>query len=143
MADWKEILSDNDEQLTEAQLLQYLANDVAEAEKDLIERKISNSAFETDALQGLLQVKDKAQLQQDLKHLHQKLQQLTAKRQRKEKRTIKIFEWIVLAIILLLFVCVIGYIIINLQNKTPLHTQNLNQSFYSLFRCLRQSSTAI
>ena len=124
MANWKDILSNNEEQLTEEELLKYLDDDIADEEKLLIENKINNSPFEADALQGLLQVENKVNLPKHVKQLNQKLQQLTAKRQRKEKRKIRIFEWMVLALLILLFTCIIGYIIIHLHSKSKVHIEN-------------------
>lgn len=85
MADWKDILSDNEQQLSEEELLKYLDDNVPEEEKYSIEKKIDNSPFEADALQGLLQVQNKENLHKHVNQLNQKLHQLTAKRQRKEK----------------------------------------------------------
>jgi hypothetical protein len=126
MADWKDILSDYEEQLSEDELLKYLDDNVSQEERHAIEKRINNSAFESDALQGLLQVKNKKTLQKQLNLLNQKLGQLTAKRQRKEKRKIKIFKWVVLTLLILLFTCVVGYIMIRMQDKSKLHTQNLS-----------------
>ena len=118
MANWKDILSDNGQQLTEEELLKYLDNDIDEEEKYMIEKKINDSPFENEALQGLSQVQNKDNLQKHVNQLNQSLAKLTGKRQRKEKRKIRIFEWIILTILFLLFICVMGYIIINLYNKS-------------------------
>ena len=123
MVDWKDILSENEAQLSDEELLKYLENDIPEEEKYSIEKKINSSPFEADALQGLAQVQDKDNLKKHVSQLNKKLQQLTAKRQRKEKRKIRIFEWIILAIILLLFTCIISYIIISLHDKSQHHTK--------------------
>lgn len=123
MADWKDILSENEEQLSEEELLKYLDSNISEEEKYSIEKKINNSPFETDAFQGLSQVQNKDNLKKQVNQLNQKLHQLTAKKPRKEKRKIKIFEWIILAILILLFICIISYVIIYLQNKSSIHTQ--------------------
>ena len=132
MADWKDILSDNEAQLSEEELLKYLENDLPEEEKYSIEKKLNAGPFEADALQGLAQVQNKDNLKKHVSQLNKKLQQLTAKRQRKEKRKIRIFEWIILAILLLLFICTLGYIIISLYNKSNLHTHVISKAF-SLF----------
>jgi hypothetical protein len=128
MADWKDILSDKEEQLSDEELLKYLDENISDDEKVSIENKLNNSDFEADALQGLLQVQDKDNLQKHVNHLNQKLHQLTSRRQRKEKKKIKIFEWIVLTILLLLFICIICYIFIVLQHKTHVQTQILDQA---------------
>jgi hypothetical protein len=133
MADWKTILSDNGQQLTEEELLKYLDVNISEEEKYAIENKINSSPFEADALQGLLQIRNKQNLPKDITQLNQKLLQLTAKKPRREKRKINMFQWIILTILLLLFICVILYVIIVLQVKTHVHA-HIPTSMYLSFK---------
>src|SRR4051794_7931812 len=118
MADWKDILSGNEDQLTEEELLRYLHHDISDHEKDLIEKKILSSPFESDALEGLARVPNQERLQKQVSQLHLKLRQLTAKKTRKEKEKIKIYEWMILAILILLFLCIITFMIISLHNSS-------------------------
>lgn len=122
MDDWKNILFENDEQISEEELLKYFSNDVSEEEKCALEKKMS-SPFETDAVQGLSQVQNKQSIEKHVGQLNRNLRQLTAKRPHKLKQKIKVFEWSLLALLLLLFICVIGFIIISLGSKGHLHTQ--------------------
>lgn len=130
MADWKDILSDNEQQISEEELLKYLDVDTPEEEKHAIESKINNNPFEADALQGLLQVQNKKNLEKSVNQLNQKLHQLTGKRHHKTKREINVFEWSILTLVLLLFICIIFYIIMILNGKSEHHAQiiinNLN-----------------
>jgi len=114
MTDWKDILPGKDELLTDEDLLKYLHANISEEEKDNFERKIISS-FESDALDGLQQIKDKDLLQSHVKQLHQKLPQLLrSKKKRPEKKLLQDFQWTVLALVLLLFICVLGYFIIHI-----------------------------
>ena len=128
MGDWKDILSDSEEQLSEEDLLKYMDNNTSEEEKRRIEHKLDNSPFEADALQGLLQVQNKTQLKKQVNQLNQKLQQITGKRQRKEKRKINSFELIILTVVLLLFVSIVCYALIILLHRTPQHIGSLLKS---------------
>jgi hypothetical protein len=121
MADWKDILSDREEQLSEEDLLKYVDENTSEDEKRLIELKIDSNPFETDALQGLLQVQNKTQLKKQVNQLNQKLQQLTSKRHRKQKRKIDSSEIIIITVILLLFVFVVCYAIFILLPAADQH----------------------
>lgn len=113
MADSINILSENEEQLSDEDLLKYLDDNISEDEKCIIEEKLSNSSFENDAIDGLQQINNPAQLQKHVKELNKKLrQQLRLKKQRKAKRKIKDFQWAIVAILLLLFICVITYFFI-------------------------------
>ncbi len=128
MGDWKDILSDNGERLSEEDLLKYIDDNTPEDEKRRIEHKLDSSPFEADALQGLLQVQNKTQLKKQVNQLNQKLQQITGKRQRKEKRKINSFELIILTVVLLLFVSIICYAVIILLHRTPHQTQTESKS---------------
>lgn len=128
MVDWKNILSESEKSLTDEELLKYLMNDIGGAEKDTIEEKINNNAFEADAIHGLKRMQNKENLKKHVSYLNQKLQQITGKRQKKEKKQIKIWHWILLAVILLLFMCLISYFIIALQSSKPLHSHALSNN---------------
>lgn len=114
MTDWKDILPGKEELLTDEDLLKYLHENISEEEKDDFEKKIISS-FESDALDGLQQIKDKDQLQNHVKQLHKKLPQLLrSKKKRPEKKLLQNFQWIILTLVLLLFICVLGYFIIHI-----------------------------
>lgn len=112
MADWKEILFDNKEKLTDNDLLSYLHDELPEEEKNLLEKKITGS-FENDALEGLQQIKDKQRLSNHVQQLNKKLPKLLRhKKQLSEKNRLKDFHWSILAIVILLFLCLMAYVMI-------------------------------
>lgn len=129
MADWKNILPDN-EQLSNEDLLKYLANNTSEEEKHAIEKKFSDSSFESDAIDGLQQIKNLERLKNHVSQLNQKLhQQLLSKKQRKEKRKIKDFQWIIFTIVILLLLCIISLAIISMHNKnSSAHTHTIHNA---------------
>ena len=118
MAEWKNILPDNNEQLSNEDLLKYLDSRTSEEEKYAIEKKFSDTSFESDAIDGLQQIKSQARLKNHVSQLNQKLQQqLISKKHRKQKRKIKDFQWILLAVVILLLLCLISLAIISMHNK--------------------------
>jgi len=123
MDDWKEILSADNEKLTDEDLLKYLNGNLSEEDKNRIEIKITGS-FESDALDGLKQIKDKEQIQGHIQQLNQKLPQLLRhKKHWSKKKEIKDLQWIIIAIVILLLLCIMGYIVIKMNNK-PASTYN-------------------
>ncbi len=113
MADWKDILSPDEEKLTDEDLLRYLHDDLSEEEKKLFEQK-ATGAFESDALNGLQQIKDKDTLRRHVYQLNKKLPQLLRNKNKQlEKKRQKDFQWIILTIIILLFICIMSYVIIH------------------------------
>ena len=118
MAEWKNILPDNNEQLSNEDLLKYLDSNTSEEEKYAIEKKFSDTSFESDAIDGLQQIKNQERLKNHVSQLNLKLQQqLISKKHRKEKRKIKNFQWIILTIVILLLLCLISLAIISMHNK--------------------------
>ena len=137
MAEWKNILPDNNEQLSNEDLLKYLDSSTSEEEKYAIEKKFSDTSFESDAIDGLQQIKSQERLKNHVSQLNQKLQQqLISKKHRKQKRKIKDFQWIILAVVILLLLCLISLAIISMHNKNRsaynhiiLHGERLNVHF--------------
>jgi hypothetical protein len=118
MADWKEILSDNGQQVSDEELLKYLDDNTPEEEKAVIEDKITNNSFESDAIDGLQQINNPERVKKHVSQLNQKLhQQLHSKKHRLEKGKIKDFQWVILTLLILLFICFISYFIMHLNNK--------------------------
>jgi membrane-bound ClpP family serine protease len=123
MADWNDILSNHNGRVSDEELLKYLVEEMSVEEKLAIEKRIAEDPFEADAVEGLTSVENKDNLPNSVKQLNQKLQQQLFTKRRREKRTVKLFEWMILAIVILLFVCIATYLIILIQNKAAGHTQ--------------------
>lgn len=99
-------------------MLKYLDSRTSEEEKYAIEKKFSDTSFESDAIDGLQQIKSQERLKNHVSQLNQKLQQqLISKKHRKQKRKIKDFQWIILAVVILLLLCLISLAIISMHNK--------------------------
>jgi hypothetical protein len=122
MGNRNEISYEHEEQLSEEEMLRYLDEDITSEEKERIEKKAGPNSFEYDALQGLSQVTNKESVHSHVNHLNGKLRQLTFKKPRKHKEKIKVSEWLILAILILLFICVMGFIIISIHNNNFFQT---------------------
>ena len=113
-----------DETLSNEDLLRYVNERTSAEEKNVIEEKIFEQAFEKDALEGLQKVKNVTSITKQVEYLNEKLkQQLQSKKQQKEKRKIMDMQWIILAVILLLFICIVSYMVVRLQHKVQQHTE--------------------
>ena len=126
MGDLKNILSGNEEPLSEEDLLKYLENDSSLEERHSL-NSLAEGSFESDALEGLKQIENTEKVKRHVKQLNQKLQkQLQAKRQRKEKGKIKDFQWIIITLLLLIFICIVGYVLIRMSNNAASqHSSNM------------------
>jgi hypothetical protein len=128
MADLRDILSDDEEQLNEDELMKYLDNNLSDEEKHEFEKKLAGSSFANDAVDGLKSFKNKQSLNDYVNQINKNLdKQLQLKKQQKEKRKIKELGWIILAVILILFICLISYFVIHLYNQ-PANSSHKNSS---------------
>ena len=112
--DLKNILSENNKDIEQEKLLDYLNKNLPAAEAHEVEKQMANDEFMNDAVEGLENFKDKKdvlllvqQLNEDLKKQTQK------KKQKKEKRKLKEQPWLYFTIILILLLAIIGYVIIK------------------------------
>ncbi len=124
MAEWKDILSDEEEQVSEQELMKYLDGDLSEEEKYVIEKKMAASGFENDAVEGLQQFDDKTAVQQSVELLNKNLhKQLASRKLRKDKRKLKDSGWVLIAALIILGVCILGYVVIRIY-----HQQKINEA---------------
>jgi len=121
MGDWKDILSDSEEPLSEEDLLKYLEK--TSGEKRHLVDDLEEGSFESDAIEGLQKIQDTEKVKKHVKQLKQKLQQeLQSKKQRNEKGKIKDFQWMIITLLILLFICIVGYLLIKMHSIPLLET---------------------
>lgn len=117
MADWNDILK-NDEPLNEQELLKYIEGNPSEQERFAIEKQMTDSAFVNDAIEGLKQFEHPNQLQALKDQLNKQLKkEINKKGKRKKIRKIQDQQWLVVAILSILFLCIVGYLLIHFYSK--------------------------
>lgn len=122
MSDLKDILNEEDD-LQNDDLLKYLHGDISKDDQHKVERQMADSDFVSDAVEGLQHVRNKRSIEQYVEELNHNLQkQVSAKKQRKEKRKLKDQPWILIAVVVVLSLCVLAYVVIRYQQKHPAPT---------------------
>ncbi|BAV05223.1 hypothetical protein SAMN05421788_105321 [Filimonas lacunae] len=117
MRNFEDILADEQDDLNDEELLKYLEGQLDAAQQHNVEKKMADSAFLNDAMEGLASFPSKKQLKAQVKHLNKGLQnQLDTRKQRKEKRKIKDLPWILVAAVIILLLCVLGYTVLHLYH---------------------------
>lgn len=109
MADFKEILQEDSEPISNDEVLRYLDGKTTNAQRNAFEKKLSNACFESDAIEGLQQMKTQ-KLHKQVTHLKKHLSKQL--RSKKGNKKINYFNWLVLAIIIILFLCAVSYVVI-------------------------------
>src|SRR6266566_7047799 len=109
------ILKNSNKDIDNQKLMDYLSGKLSEQEKHEVEKLVADSEFMNDAMEGLEKIQDKNKLQAYVEQLNKDLQnQLKKKKIRREKRRLKEYPWVYVAIILILLFCIIAYAIIRL-----------------------------
>jgi subtilase family serine protease len=110
----KDILSHLNPDIDQETLLRYLQGKLSSDEQHSMEKKMMDNDFNMDALEGLEGIKNKNQIQSLITQLNNDLRKKTEKKKRaKEKRSISLDPWVIIAIIIILARIVISYVIIR------------------------------
>ena len=112
--DLKDILSNNNNEIDNRQLMDYLRNQLNNADKHEVESTMNDDAFMNDAVEGLQNFDAKKDVQTYVTQLHDDLQkELSKKKKRKDKRRIKEQPWVYLAIIIILLLLVLCFVVLK------------------------------
>ena len=92
----------------------YLQDKLSSEMKHEVEKKLLESEFTDDAVEGLKEIKDKKQIAYMVEMLNRDLKKkLAKKKQRREKMRIKHQPWLYISILILILLVVISYIVIR------------------------------
>ena len=120
MADTNNILR-QDTEFTEEQLMEYLNNNLSNDEQHAIEMQMVESAFLADAVEGLQEFDNKKDISNYTKELNKQLLKYTTKKKvRKNKRKFKQQDWVIIAVIIIMMLCLLGYFVVNEFEKNNL-----------------------
>jgi len=110
----KDILSNLKTDIDQETLLLYLQDKLSEEKKHEVEKKLMDSDFDGDALEGLQQFDDKKKINHVVEMLNRDLnKKVEKKRQRRQKLVLKDQPWIYITILILILLIVISYLIIH------------------------------
>jgi hypothetical protein len=110
----KDILSNLKTDIDQETLLLYLQDKLSEEKKHEVEKKLMDSDFDEDALEGLQQFGDKKHINHVVEMLNRDLKKkVEKKRQRRQKLVLKDQPWIYITILILILLIVISYLIIH------------------------------
>ena len=117
MADWKDILNNEERTLGEDELLQYINGNTLPEQKQQIENLASDS-FEADALEGIQKLQNPTNAKQHAAALKTQLRKhLRSKKRRKTKTPNGDAQFIVYAVIILLLICILVYTVVKVLSS--------------------------
>ncbi|HVE62020.1 MAG TPA: hypothetical protein VNA26_09380, partial [Chitinophagaceae bacterium] len=101
-------------------LLLYLQGKLSAEKQHELEKKLMDSDFETEALEGLQKIKDQQGVSAIIEQLNRELKKKTQKRkQRKEKFRLNTDPTVWVTIIIILFLIIISYLVITSRLPKP------------------------
>jgi len=108
------ILANSNKDIDNQLLMDYLSGKLSGEALHELERSMADSEFLNDAVEGLQQVGNKKDMQAYVDQLNASMQKtLEKKKQRRLKRRLREDPWALLAVILVIVLCVLGYIVIR------------------------------
>jgi hypothetical protein len=117
MRNFEDILANEHDDLNDEELLKYLEGQLDAEQQHEVEKKMMDSSFVDDALEGLAAYQSKEKLKLQVQQLNKGLQkQLNTRKQKKEKRKIKELPWVITAVIIILLLGLLGYLVLHVYH---------------------------
>ena len=116
MEDLTNIWNENDE-LNEEQLMNYVKGKSTEEDTHDVERKMADSSFINDGVEGLQQFSSAEKINAYVQQINDDLHHKLADKKNKSRRSINNLSWEIIGVILIVLLCILGYVIINMVRK--------------------------
>ena len=112
----KDILSNLNPDIDQETLLLYLQGKLTAGEQHEVEKHMMDNDFDSDAIEGLQNFRDKKELGSLVNQLIKELKKRTEKKKRfREKLKLRFDPWLIVAIILILLLAIISYFLVHRQ----------------------------
>jgi len=116
MTDIDHIL-DKEGEISEDQLLQYLSGELSGEERHAVEKKMIDSQFVNDAIEGLQAISDPRHVQRYVADLNMQLKKQVSGRRAKKRRITMSMNWILLCVVIVLMLGVMAWLAIHFLQK--------------------------
>jgi CHASE3 domain sensor protein len=106
-----------DDELNVEQLMNYVKGKSAGEEEHTVEKKMAESSFVNDAVEGLQNFSSTEKVNSYVQQINEQMHQRLAEKKQGRKNNIKSLSWEIIAVIVIILLCLIGYIVIQMMNK--------------------------
>ncbi|MEO8711294.1 MAG: hypothetical protein ABI405_04175 [Parafilimonas sp.] len=103
--------------LNEEQLINYVKGKSTEEDTQAVERKMADSSFANDGIEGLQQFSSAEKIDAYVQQINDDLRYKLSDKKIKNKRGIKNNSWEIIAIIIIVLLCILAYVIITMMRK--------------------------
>jgi hypothetical protein len=112
--DLKDILSHLNPDIDQETLLLYLQGKLSAEQQHELEKQMMADDFESDALEGLENFKDKKKLSQLVDQLNYELRKKTDKKKKlRNKLELKLDPWIIITVVVILLLVIVSFFVIH------------------------------
>ncbi len=116
--DLKNILANLNKDIEQEKLLEYLNRQLPVQEQHELEKQLNDDEFMSDAMDGLEQLHNKADVPLLVKELNSGLKkQLDNNKNKRNRRDVMKDSWIYYTVVVLLLLAVIGFVVIKMFMK--------------------------
>ncbi len=110
----KDILSHLSTEIDQETLLKYLEGKLSDEQKHEIEKRMLDSEFNNDAMEGLQEIRYKERISSLVDQLNRDLhKKLDKKKKKREKLRFKDQPWLYIAIVIILLLIVLSYLAVQ------------------------------
>jgi len=104
-----------DDELNEEQLLNYIQNKSTDDQAYKVERKMADSSFENDGIEGLQQFSSTEKINAYVQQINEDLHHRLTDKKLKRKLGFKNLSWEIIAVVVVILLCLLGYAIIMMR----------------------------
>ncbi len=116
MEDLSNIWNDEDE-LNEEQLLNYIKGNSTDEDQHTVEAKMNNSSLLNDGVEGLQQFSSTEKMNGYVEQINMHLRHQLKNKKDKKRLYKPEISWQVIAVVIIIVLCLIGYTIIEMMRK--------------------------
>ncbi|MBS1779760.1 MAG: hypothetical protein JST70_10585 [Bacteroidetes bacterium] len=116
MGELSNIWNDPAGKLPEDKLLAYLEGRLSPDEQHEVEQWLAREGMESDAVEGLKALRAD-ESKETVSRINYRLRQALGTKTKRRTSTIIENKWALLAVVIVLLLCIVGYIVINLTKK--------------------------
>jgi len=104
-----------DDELNDDQLLNYVKGDSMGEDAHAVERKMADSSFVNDGVEGLQQFSSTEKINAYVQDINEDLRHNLAGKKIKKKKGIVNLSWEIIALIMVILLCILGYVVIEMM----------------------------
>ena len=104
-----------DDELNDDQLMNYIKGNSTAEEAHAAERKMADSSFVNDGVEGLRQFSSTEKINAYVQNLNEDLHHKLTDKKPKNKRAIANLSWEIMAVIIIIMLCILAYVVIEMM----------------------------